>query len=962
MIKKLNELDIRNDIINNIISGTKHIFPILKRNFFKGDFSKPKWENMIDKKSLVPALLIGGWTNSEGDQEVLESLCKMNPEDYIITLTAIKNTDDPFIIHYEIYGEKYFTIANVEEAWEILNQYIKPSLVREFLTIACLILFEIDPKFDLDESEHFYASIKVGKSPYSIFLRDAIIRTLFSLKKYGYENEVNKSVEEILKNVNTEKEWFAFSEIFNLMIEVAPERILKKIESEIEKFNAESNSGFLRLFLKEHTNTIHSRNYYTQILFGLEKVLFVPSLAARVIQVFAFLASLDIEYAISNTPLSILQKLFLPFFNELSIDNKIRIQLLSEILTQYDNVGWEILKFILTTPRSGMIYLPLNKPELIQFDPSNDLLKSDEITEMIRQYSKLIIDYAGNDLSKIELLFDDCTFFQIGLEKEVFDKANNVLRNNTNETEKLLFYNKLIDFIYKNRFHKTAKWALPEPYITKIAEFTNKIEFEKEFYKGIFLFNHHSRMVPVLEPVPYNEKDYIKKNELKVSEQRMAFINAIKGNKNKLFKTLDLLDKRNPGEIGIYIAEYFSNNTLDWEIIFKLEELDSKGILTLYLNKLLYNVSDNVIWKYLNEAKDKKITTDTVVSILGFFKLNEINLNIIEDLDEKIVSKFWRSFNIYSQPYDQNIEESIFGKFLYYKNFDAAYYLLEKMRNNKGLHCIEFLENLMEDIIKNDRIENLNMFYLSNMFDVFFDKFGFNDEFFERILKLEIFYLDLLEEKNIRYIKKQIENKPDFLAAMIAIVYKPENQEIQQKKLSNEEKIAAKNAFIILTNLKFCPFQKDTGKIEFTSLEMWIKEFKTDIEKKDRTSIGEEVLGEFLSYSIQKTIEANNNEIAEEESKSSLKKARILDESICILIDKFYTEYLSIGFQKGVLNSRGGYWSTGGKDEKKLSIEYEEFAKQIAPKYKKTASLFYELSKRYRKEAINEEISDEYDF
>lgn len=69
---------------NKLVSETHGLFIPLKKKLFNGAYLKePRWINGLQRNIKETALLIGQWTDCDGDKAVIESLSGIKYQDFI---------------------------------------------------------------------------------------------------------------------------------------------------------------------------------------------------------------------------------------------------------------------------------------------------------------------------------------------------------------------------------------------------------------------------------------------------------------------------------------------------------------------------------------------------------------------------------------------------------------------------------------------------------------------------------------------------------------------------------------------------------------------------------------------------------------------------------------------------------------------------------------------------------------
>ena len=83
---------------NKLVSETHGLFIPLKKKLFNGAYLKePRWINGLQRNIKETALLIGQWTDCDGDKAVIESLSGIKYQDFISEIKEYAKDEDPFI-------------------------------------------------------------------------------------------------------------------------------------------------------------------------------------------------------------------------------------------------------------------------------------------------------------------------------------------------------------------------------------------------------------------------------------------------------------------------------------------------------------------------------------------------------------------------------------------------------------------------------------------------------------------------------------------------------------------------------------------------------------------------------------------------------------------------------------------------------------------------------------------------
>lgn len=93
---------------NKLVSETHGLFIPLKKKLFNGAYLKePRWINGLQRNIKETALLIGQWTDCDGDKAVIESLSGIKYQDFISEIKEYAKDEDPFIHIVDINSTKF---------------------------------------------------------------------------------------------------------------------------------------------------------------------------------------------------------------------------------------------------------------------------------------------------------------------------------------------------------------------------------------------------------------------------------------------------------------------------------------------------------------------------------------------------------------------------------------------------------------------------------------------------------------------------------------------------------------------------------------------------------------------------------------------------------------------------------------------------------------------------------------
>ncbi|MGG0747253.1 trypsin-like serine protease [Priestia megaterium] len=938
MRDKLNDEIDNLTLANQFVKQCNGLYSIFKRKIFEGKYGKPKWEEFADPV-LLPTLLAGSWKENTKDILFIEQLSSKNYSEYTESIKNVTNGEDPFILHYNTGYESVFKIANVEESWEILSSKITKNQLSQFKDLTLNVFGETPSRYNLPIEEHYRSSLVTKEElEYSSYLKKGIIRSLIALALKKTTNDVDHQkfvdeiIEQIFRQIAKSSQWFAIAEFLPLMSEASPMVFIDTIEKEVS--NPESKMWDL---FKNTGDGLFGRNYYTHVLWSLEKLMCLEHIVPRVISVLVKLSERKLNYKIENSPISTLTHALCGWLHEIntSLDEKIE---LVDYVVENSSIGWEVLERILPDISGYGALSSMSRLDYRPYEFEFKLEYEDQVFKTYKAYTSIAINNAGSNFRNWEILFEKCSFIELGLYDLVRENLIQALSINESDDDRYILKEKIRDIIYRHRFYKNSDWALTEINIQEMEELFKLITFKCNIYNYLYLFINYELIE--LNPSPYNENERgnWKEEQQRLREERIKALRLIMENpNNSIWDLVSLLKTHDKTEhsqqiIGDILANDIDNYNLDLGFLNEVLENEAYTLFIYYVKAYYSKHGINIIENTLDLLNENH---KMIMPILNIARVDEKVLAIVESYAGSIKDDYWTHFRINWDKIDRQVKEKVWTKLLEYKNFDALLNMIDIYFKN---HLEKSLTLLEEILLNNNQffINSQNSYLIINVFKNIYKETSPDMEksFYLRICKLEWAYFNLLVGKLApKYLKEELKTDPVLLSSLIRATYKSSKEE---KDIDEMQKKLGEQAWTILYKLKFCPCVDQDKNVSIKQLEAWVKAFLEEIDKSGHEKVGRQILGECFSYSP--ITDDNVFPLPE----------------ICKVFEKYYTEDIGKGFLLGVMNSRGVFMGTQGKEEELLATKYAEYAKKIRIRFPKVSSELLKISDSYKNEALQE--------
>lgn len=909
-------------------------FSILKRELFEGNFPEPEWAGG-DMRLLVPAILSGSWSDKAGDKEIIELLSEKGYEEYIAELQRHTNTAEPFLISYNNSPYKKYQVADLQQAWFYVAKYITNGHLETFELALEEVIHDVDSKI-----ENGIRTVECGT--YSAGLKKGLVKSLIYMNLYSDEypnlgSKSSKFVRQILKNAD----WDNIAELLPELVEAAPNAFIMAVEHAINN----QESSFWDLF-KAQGKEFFAYVNYPQLLFALEKGLFIDEIRVDCIKVLEDLCAAKVDGKMLNSPIHTLSSLFCAFFDEPNIGEENRVKLLSVFIKKDSGNAWLLIKNILPKNLQGY-YDYLSKPVYLACEKNNTPLYSKDTISIYKEYYKLAFKCAGNDLDKWCDLYSNCIFFAYGFKQEAFDSVKSIIKDVTiSDNLKYKFANTVRKFIYDCRYFN-RKYVKDSDVNDLEHIIYDNIAYANYRYKYLYAFE--SEYKP-LKPERYEEKNYTRDWEKRQKRREQEQVRIIKELKSKsdseLLTFFDLLE--DDSSIGINLAISL-DMVIDLEVCNVLYEINKKEILRLYFSTIFNAKGLIFAFNQLNTIFSDH-SKDFKYILLKSLRVNSQFVTLLEKQSQELQNYYWGNISPFVKEDDYNFNKYCFDKLLQNGNVNAAW-SLTRYNDYKLDDYLLFLQALI------DFQSNGYDFYGSNydivsVFEKIY-KLSVDDEKTQNVIAhYEMAFSKAFRNDNReikpKFLYNQLAMNPEFSAFLIKLSYKQDN-DTEVSTLTNEEIKIAENAGHILYDIKFCPCVNDVGDYHADKLGAWIDDFLAITNDNNQSKIGMHLLGKFLAHFPKD------------------RYTTWLPKEICQSIEenKFFqgerNESLVQGFCIECYNMVGTQCINAGRENISLIAEYTSYAQAVKLEYPFCAEIFrciareFELESQTRRErAVHE--------
>lgn len=894
----------------------------------------PAWVSNANVSNLIPALLANAWeANYQGDRTAIEILSGQKYEDYITSLLEYTQGDNMPIFRLD----NSFACVSINEMWDVLARHINNDFFDNYKKCIKYVFEEVDPKYELSEDKWYAASVYGKQSQFSDRLKRGLIISMTKLveldEKEGFFNfatnctsDCNSLVFDIYSNIKSANQWRTLVSYVPDFAEATPDIMLRILEQNV----AENSENFWSLF-KSSIEPLFGNNFYTYILWALEKLIWIKACSVRSINLLIAIDEKNFEYRISNCPLDSLVKTFCLWYHQgaLSIDE--RNLLLVNIIEKHHTLGRKLINKLLPSGTSSITNLSEFHWKYVECcEPS---VTTD-------QYNQSIILICNKFVETIDSSLEDwCTIIKhFSLFYNIFIELN------------IDIHKKVLELCEADRLTLCKKIA---SYISRKRKFGNKSDgddksliSEMEQLYHVLLPNsalkyahYYSHDFYGLNPTAYgtDEYDYDKEHE-ELKKIRLV----------ALEKTLD--------DYGIDSIIVLSQNVNDLNLLIDAF-VDSKYCTNIDVNFIVKTHSEFSLFAeelvrtiyhskglsfFVNNSN--KFSENEIKWIVCKLPMKPDVIEFVNTFSESVQNSFWKNANTWGIMHceDEFAQDCIVNLLKYNRPFSAIRELYFSTSINADL-AVNVLQSALEYHPKTEEnginLNSIQSYYIEGIFEKIYDSPSIDTM---KIAQLELVYLNKFDiDFEPKCLIQEVLDNPSVYMELITGCFKKDDA-INNEDSNNDDDVDIEDSeqkeyrislfFKALDRIKRLPGQNGDN-INVNKFNSWIKSVLDLAKELNYLRACEIQIGTLLSYSPK--------------DEDGVWPHRCVRD----FIEHHSTKLINDHICMGIHNQRGVYTVTGGDEEERIATTYSEYAEKLQLLYPKTAIVLKQISDSYKTEA-----------
>lgn len=904
---------------------------VLRRLIPSASVRNPDWAEDPKGRSLVAALLAGGWDASRAaDRGVLEQLSGEDFDRFDVQCALFTGFPDAPLRH----AGSAWKVASPRDSWFRLARLIVRSDLERFASIAQSILGSADPRFALAPKERWLAPVRGQLPSHSQWLSAGLTETLLLLAMFpeciktvaDADKYPGCIVHNLLQDADAQR-WYSLSRHLRTLAEAAPDQFLSAIESSLDR----DDTPVMCLFQEDGGPLMGGANH-SDLLWALEILAWCQQYLPRVAQVLARLSALDPPGGKwANRPKSSLQTIFLLWKPQTNATLTERVKVIDHLRMVEPDEAWKLMLSLL--PAGPDFMSPTPQPRWRDFSvASPEQVTYGLIAQGVAALSKRIVEDAGADsqrwIQAIEALPKLPTEWRTKLIRKLDDLAGYLAEDEL----KLPIWTALRALLSHHRSFPAAKWSMEEIELQEIESVYQKFQPHDEISRRVWLF---SDRVQLTSGERIEDWDARMEDILARRRQAIAEIVAICGVGSLCRVANESLRPYWAGfAYGQAVDDLRQADTVIEHLAGEPEQAVrdfTHGVVAALHHRLGRSWSSGL----LERARRDKWDESKISAVLLALPTGKETWDIVASFGDGILKDYWEHASIFWNREDT--EEMIYG----------VEQLLKARRAIEAIDLIAgFPQALPSDLIiqilaqaaeewsteDNERRNGASYQWAVCQLLRRLDDDPSVAEV--QIARLEWTYLAVLEyaERPPVVLHRLMSSDPAFFVQVLSAVYRPHSGSNTEKTpVPPEVERTASHAFRLLQSWNIVPGTTATAT-DAATLTAWVKKAHRLATQSERGAVGDVHIGHVLSLS-------------KADPDGTWPERAVRD-----VIELMTNDHLENGMVSGVHNKQGvttrGLFE-GGQLERGVANQYRMWADAVKFEWPRTAALLERIARSF---------------
>lgn len=901
------------------------------------DASTPEWVKKEDIQEIIPLLIVGRWNESyKEEQRLISELCDANYGEVSKMVQRWLFIDSSPLCR----KDNCWYVVSPYDTFLYIRSYITEGVFVRFAKVIKEVLFDLDP----NAMNHLNPELPIytlGKRKFTGLIREGLCHSLILMAILcdDRQEQVDEIVRGILKD--TDMQWwltYTHEDVIPLIAEASPDAFLQYIENDLKK----EDSLMKRLFIpikKKGFFGVEWEVNYSNVLFALEMIAWMPEYMMRVCCILAQLSPIINESNYVNKPINSLMEIFRVWCPMTTVGTSERCKALRTLYRHFPDVTIELCFKIAENWRqqSGNLPIRVSRWRLKEIN-LNSAVTYKEVFQELQTVCNTIVNHdtlSTEQTIKVLTMALDCR-----LTKELRGLLRNYLVNRQNTLKSHnAFYQELKGKINRFRSISNARWQIPNEELVEFENLLESITPENLLDRLEFLFDGNIHEMPEIRTIEDNDLRIKAVREIRkdAAAQVLTTVGI-----DEVFKYAERLKHPEYLMQGLGSSESAIDVFDDVYRYARVNDGKPTYILTFF-NSYAFADRDS----FLQCVKVWHDDGFVWYPISGIYPDDDL-WGIVDSFDDQQQLEYWR--HAYAGILPPERVEYLLDNYQKAGNADQMISIINHIIHNEGHYQLS-----------HDLIVNRMHFAMSRMNSEVLHSRDFEIDSILRwiekhpdttdpeILKLELPYI-IVSDEGIKEWRAYhiIVNSPQYMFELLDNAFYSEDPDIKEKEIQyrNEHpEQAGMSEFCgrFLLNISTTPCTEEDGSIDVERLRGYIAQFLEKAEVKGKLAMANHLIGQLLG---------NNPGCIQGEPPVA----------ICEIIEELNNTEINNSFHSKIYNRLGSTVRgpfDGGEIERNRFERFTKTAKRLRTDYLVIASIYEDLAKMYSKEAKRQDVESE---
>lgn len=907
---------------------------ILKHRLAPSLVEPPDWSQRISSEVLTACLLLGGWSDNSADHDAFSQIAGPPFAECEAQLQLMAGSREPLLLH----AAGKWRLISKDHAWSLFQDRVTSTALRTFEKLAVDILADDDPRYQLPESQRFYANISGHVPKYSETIKRHVAETLAFLGAFGSRlhaaastditSTVDRVVSSVLSPTSTWHRWASIGSRLPLLAEASPRSFLNAVRADVNKQESE-----LVALLHEEEGSFFGRCNHAGLLWAFETLAWPKSLVPDVTQLLLKLASRDVpEGKWSNRPSSTLCEILSYWLPQTTATVEERIQTLDLLIQTDRDAAWHVLVNLLPSPTGGISH-PTHRPYWRSW--ANEWEKGATIREsvtFIGATAERVIQQAGADTERWRQIFENLGRIPQAAHDQLLTALDSFCGTDIPDAHRRTLSEELSKQINRHRHFANSHWALPMETVDRLDRFLDRLMPRDPVLRHAWLFADW--------PDRFFERGG------KLSDNEAALANA----RNEALQ--EILDQQGFARVEALLVQAESPNVVGFALAKSTGDLYLSNVIPACLegtpDELQF--AAGFIWaRYYPDAwrwvDTCLVRCESATSRANFLR----SLRFSRPVWERAQTAGDEADRIYwstCRPFNPDLESQDVGaavqRLIKHERPADTLDLLGMALHQKRVLSPDTLLGPLESLLALPAEKSQEQFRRLDGHDVqsvIEELQRRSDVDQDRLIRIEWHFIRLLDSHSghsPRTLERYLSSSPGLFNEVLNCCYRSRKPEAQVEENSTEHQgYMAEHAYRLLHDWSRLPGTQEDGSVNEDELREWCKEARRIAEETGRTEICDSHIGQLFAR------------CAAEDSDGKWPCTAVRR-----VAGEIASDSLSSGFYCGIKNLRGaGFRARSSSQERTLAEEFRAKANRIRFDSPFVADVLDSVARSYDREA-----------